>query len=218
MQDHSLDFYHSPNSRSVGVRILLEELGAPYTLHVLNMNREEQRQPAYLAVNPTGKVPAIVQDGALVTEQPAIFIHLADLFPAAGLAPALGDPLRGPYLRWLVYYGSAFEPAIIDKALQRDAGGQRMSPYGDYDSVVNLVSRQVEAGPWILGERMTAADILWGTALGWVTSFKLMPETPAIANYVARIAARPASIRVREADAALAAEQAAATRSSGSGG
>ncbi len=97
--------YHSPRTRSQGVQALLEELGAPYELHVLNMKLDEQRKPAYLAINPLGKVPAIEHRGAVVTEQVAIYIYLADAFPGAGLAPAINDPLRGPYLRWLVFYG-----------------------------------------------------------------------------------------------------------------
>src|SRR3712207_5259004 len=129
----NLVFFHAPNTRSTGARILLEELGAPHELRVLNMKAGEQRNAAYLAVNPLGKVPAIVHDGALVTEQGAIFIYLADLFPEAGLAPAIGDPLRGPYLRWLVYYGSCFEPAMVDRAMKRGPAPPGMSPYRDYD-------------------------------------------------------------------------------------
>src|SRR5215813_9478866 len=89
--------YHSPQTRSSGSLILLEELGAPYELHVLNMKAGEQRQPRYLAVNPMGKVPALKHGDALITEQVAIFLYLADLFPDARLAPPLGDPRRGPY-------------------------------------------------------------------------------------------------------------------------
>src|SRR3569833_2172166 len=108
----NLVFYHSPNTRSGGTRILLEELGADHEMVVLNMKAGEQRKPEYMAVNPLGKVPAIVHDGVLITEQGAIFIYLADLFAEAGLAPPIGDPQRGPYLRFLVYYGSSFEPAV----------------------------------------------------------------------------------------------------------
>src|SRR5690349_16625106 len=104
-----LTFFHSPNSRSTGVRILLEELGAPYQLHALNMKAGEQRQPKYLAINPMGKVPAVLHGDALVTEQVALTIYLADLYPEAGLAPALDHPLRGPYLRLLAFYGACFE-------------------------------------------------------------------------------------------------------------
>src|ERR1700720_1159951 len=124
----TITFFHSPNTRSSGVRILLEELGAPYELRAVNMKAGEQRKPAYLAVNPMGKVPAILHRGELVTEQGAIFIYLADLFPKAGLAPALDDRLRGPYLRWLVYYGSSFDPAVVDRALKREPAPPAMSP------------------------------------------------------------------------------------------
>src|SRR5208337_2478729 len=116
----TITLYHSPNTRSSGILLLLEELGAPYELKLLNLKAGEQRQQPYLAVNPMGKVPAIEHNGAIVTEQVAILIYLADLFPEAGLAPAFDDPLRGPYLRWLVSYAACFEPAVVDRALQRE--------------------------------------------------------------------------------------------------
>jgi len=203
----NLTFFHAPNSRAGAVRILLEELGAPYDLHVLNLKKNEQRAPSYLAVNPMGKVPAIVHDGALVTEQPAIFIYLADLFPEAGLAPALGDPLRGPYLRWLAFYGSSFEPAINDVAMKREPAPPMMCPYGDFDTMLATLTRQLRAGPYLLGERFSAADVLWGTALGWITMFKLVPELPEIMAYIDRVSSRPAARRAAEADARLAAAQ-----------
>ena len=202
-------FYHSPNTRSVGTRILLEELGAPYELRAINMKAGEQRQAGYLAVNPMGKVPAIVHDGALVTEQPAVFLYLADLFPAAGLAPAIGDPLRGPYLRWMIYYGSSFEPAVVDKALKRDQAPLAMCPYGDYDTTLKTLVDVLAVGPYILGERFSAADVLWGTALTWITKFQLVPELPEIMAYIARVNARPSVAKVRALDEALAASHTA---------
>jgi len=191
----NLTLFHAPNSRSGAVRFLLEELGADYHLQVLDLTGNEQRAPAYLAINPMGKVPAILHDGALVTEQPAIFIYLADLFPEAGLAPGLRDPLRGPYLRWMAFYGSSFEPAVIDRAMQREPAPSSICPYGDYDTMLATFTRQLRAGPWLLGERFSAADILWGTALGWITAFKLVPALPEIADYMARVNARPAAQR-----------------------
>ncbi len=208
--DRRVTFFHSPNTRSAGTRILLEELGAPYELKIVNMKAGEQRQAPYLAVNPMGKVPAIKVGDALVTEQIAIGIYLADLFPEAGLAPGLTDPLRGPYLRWMVYYAACFEPAVIDRALKRDPAPLAMCPYGDYDTMLKTVVDQLERGPYLLGERFSVADVLWGTALTWMTSFKLVAELPVIMDYVARAQARPATIKVRELDAALAATQAAA--------
>jgi glutathione S-transferase len=205
-----LTLYHSPCTRSSGTFILLEELGAPFELHVLNFKTGEQRQPDYLAVNPLGKVPAIKHGDAVVTEQGAIYIYLADAFPEAGLAPAIGDPLRGPYLRWLVFYGSAFEPAMIDRAQQRAPESRPMSAYGSYDDVVSLVRAQLAQGPYLFGERFTAADILWGTALRWITSFGLVEATPEIAAYIERVGARPSVAKVAAKDAELVAQHEAA--------
>ena len=200
-------FFHSPNTRSSGTRILLEELHAEYELHALNMKAGDQRKAEYLAVNPMGKVPAIRHGDALVTEQGAVFIYLADLYPEAGLAPGIGDSLRGPYLRWMVYYGSCFEPALIDRAQKRDPAPPSTSPYGDYDTMLKTLTDNLARGPWMLGERFSAADVLWGTALGWTTKFGLVPHTPVIDDYVARVAARPAAVRTRALDAELAAKQ-----------
>ena len=203
----AVTFYHAPNTRSTGVLLLLEELGAPYTLRLLNMKQGENRQPEYLAINPLGKVPAILHGDALVTEQVAIYIFLADLFPTAGLAPAFDNALRGPYLRWLTYYGSCFEPAIIDRSQKRPPAPTGMSPYGDFDTMFGALRAQLERGPFMLGARFQALDVLWGTALGWMGQFGLIPEVPAIKDYVARINARAAMVRGREKDAALAASQ-----------
>jgi glutathione S-transferase len=209
----TLTFFHSPNTRSTGVRILLEELAAPYELHAVNMKAGEQRKPAYLAINPMGKVPAIRHRGALVTEQVAIYIYLADLFPQAGLTPALDSPLRGPYLRWLAFYGSCFEPALVDRAMNREPGRAAMSPYGDYDTMLKALTDQLAKGPYLLGQTVTAADVLWGTALAWTTAFKLVPELPVIADYVARMTARPAVAKVNALEAKLAGEHEAAAKS-----
>jgi glutathione S-transferase len=208
--DRKLVFFHSPNTRSGGTRILLEELGAPYELHAVNMKAGEQRKAEYLAVNPMGKVPAILHGDALVTEQVAVYIYLADTFPKAGLAPALDDPQRGPYLRWMAFYGSSFEPALIDKSMKREPAPASMSTYGDYDTMLKTLTDQLERGPYMLGNRFSAADVLWGTALTWTTSFKLVPELPVIKTYVERINSRPAMRKVKELDAELAARHTAA--------
>ncbi len=201
----SLVFYHTPNTRSTATRILLEELGAVYELRVLDGRKGEQRQPPYLAVNPMGKVPAIVHDGQLVTETVAIFIHLADAFPAAGLAPGIGDPLRGPYLRWMVYYAACFEPAVVDRAQKREQAPLGMSPYGDFDTMLAVLTEQIGKGPFMLGDRFSAADVLWATGLGWTTMFGIVPKLPVIERYVAGIRTRPAFETVRLAEDALAA-------------
>jgi glutathione S-transferase len=205
--DRKLTFYHSPNSRSSGTLFLLEELGAPYDLHVLDIRKGDQRQPAYLAVNPMGKVPGIKHGDALVTEQVAILLYLADTFAEAKLAPSLSDPLRGPYLRWAVFYAACFEPALSDRVAKHEPSAM-MSPYGDFDTMLTALRSQLAQGPYILGERFSVADVLWGSALRWTTMFKLVPETPDIMAYVERVNGRPAAIRAREKDASLAAAQA----------
>ena len=203
--DRHVTLYHSPNTRSTGVLILLEELGADYDLQVLDMKAGEQRRAAYLAVNPMGKVPTLRHGDALITEQVAVFLYLADLYAEAGLAPPIGDPLRGPYLRWMVYYGSCFEPALVDRAMKRDPAPSSTSPYGDYETMLATLTTQLAPGPWMLGVRFSAADVLWGTALRWTTMFKLVPESPLFTDYIARVAARPAAVRARAKDAELAA-------------
>ncbi|HUA80789.1 MAG TPA: glutathione S-transferase family protein [Dyella sp.] len=202
-------FYHAPNSRSGGTHALLEELGADYELHLVNLKSGEQRQPAYRAVNPMGKVPAIRHGDALITEQPAVFLYLADLYADVGLAPAIDDPLRGPYLRWMVYYGSSFEPALVDRSLKREPAPPSTSPYGTWDDVLNTLHAQLAKGPYLLGERFTAVDILWGGALHWTTMFNLVPETTDIRAYIDRVIARPAMQRAAAKDAEFAAQQAA---------
>jgi glutathione S-transferase len=199
--------FHAPNTRSSGVRILLEELGADHEVHPINLGTNEQRGARYMAINPMGKVPAVLHHGALITEQPAIFIYLADLYPEAALAPALNDPLRGPYLRWMIFYGSSFEPALVDRALKRTPAALSTSPYGDFDTMLATLVQQLSQGPYMLGDKFSALDVLWGTALSWTTQFQLVPLLPEIAAYMERVNSRPAVARAQALDAALAAEQ-----------
>src|SRR5262245_18404321 len=176
MSASSVTLFHSPNSRSTGTLNLLVELGAPYSLNVLNMQAGEQRRPAYLAINPMGKVPAIKHGDALITEQVAIFIYLADLFPQAGLAPTVAEQDRGPYLRWLAYYGSCFEPALMDKAMKREPAPPRMCAYGDYDTMLATLVGQLRKGPYMLGDRFSAAGVLWGSGLSYASGLKMVLE------------------------------------------
>ena len=198
-----ITLFHSPQTRSSGTLALLEELHAPYSLHVLNMKAGEQRQSAYLAVNPMGKVPAILHGDVLITEQVAIGIYLADIFPEAGITPAIGDTLRGSYLRWYVFYASCFEPALVDKAMKREPGPVGMVPYGDLDTTMNTLIVQLSKERWLLGDKFTAADVLWGTALTWMTGFGLIAAVAPIKSYIDRWNARPSVKRVAEIDAKL---------------
>lgn len=208
--NHQITLFYSPQTRATGARVLLEELKVPYDLHVLNMKTGEQRQPAYLAINPLGKVPAVRVDDTLVTEQGAIYLYLADLFPEAGLAPALTDPDRGAYVRWLFIYGSCFEPAVVDYYMKREPGSMNETPYASYESLIDMLEETLKTGPYLLGERFTAADLLWGIALRWTTMFGLVEARPAFQAYMDRIGGRASIQKVSADDAAMIAEHEAA--------
>lgn len=205
--NRQVTLFHSPNTRSSGTLILLQELNAEYHLQVLNTKANEQRGSEYLAINPMGKVPAVKHGDVLITEQVAIFLYLADLYSEAKLAPEIGDPLRGSYLRWMVFYGSSFEPAIVDRAQKREPAPPSMSPYGDYDTTLNTLTNQLAKGEYFLGEKFTALDVLWGTALTWATMFQLVPPLPVIQTYVERMNKRPSVAWVKQKDDELAAAQ-----------
>lgn len=205
-KDHQITLFYSPQTRATGARVLLEELKVPYDLHVLNMKTGEQRQPAYLAINPLGKVPAVRVGETLVTEQGAIYLYLADLFPEAGLAPALTDPDRGVYLRWLFIYGSCFEPAVVDRFMKREPGSMNETPYASYESLIDMLEEVLKTGPYLLGERFTAADLLWGIALRWTTMFGLVEARPVFQAYMDRIGGRASIQKVSAEDAAMVAE------------
>lgn len=211
MADRTVTLFHAPRTRSSGVLTLLEELGAPYRLELVDIRDGRHLTTAFRAVNPLGKVPALRDaSGAIVTEQVAIFLHLADLFPEAGMAPPIGDPNRGPYLRWMAFYAACFEPALVDRAMQREPGRRAMSPYGTYDEVMDVLAAALRPGPYLLGETISAADILWGGALSATMRFKVVPERPEFVAYAQRITDRPAAQRARDKDAALIAARDAA--------
>ncbi|MEO6967691.1 MAG: glutathione S-transferase family protein [Rhodanobacteraceae bacterium] len=199
-------FFHNPHSRACMTRALLEELGADVEICPVDFKKDEQHSPEYLKLNPMGKVPAIRQGDMVVTETVALYIYLSDLFPQANLAPALDDPQRGPYLRWLVFYAACFEPAIGDRAMKRAPAPRAQSPYGDFETTLKTLTDQLARGPYLLGERFNAADVLWGNALRWVTGFGMVEATPLIQTYIDRVVSRPAQVRARIADEELAKE------------
>ncbi|SNY91991.1 glutathione S-transferase [Cohaesibacter sp. ES.047] len=202
--ERNLTLYHCPQTRSSSTRIILDELGAPYDLHVMNLKAGENRKPDYLKINPLGKVPAIKHGETIITEQIAIAIYLGDLFTDAGLAPTILDPDRGAYLRWMLFYAACFEPAVVDKAQSRDSGPEAMSVYGSYDQVLEMLEVVLSNGPYLLGDRFSIADIQWASALHWTMMFGAVPERQVFADYRDRIIARPCFQYVFKDDQSLA--------------
>ncbi|MBX9828363.1 MAG: glutathione S-transferase [Xanthobacteraceae bacterium] len=202
-----LTLYHASPSRSSVTLWMLEELGEPYDIKLLKLSEGDQQKPDYLAVNPMGKVPALKHKDVVITEAAAICTYLADAFPQKKLNVPIGDPRRGPYLKWLFFGPSCFEPAMIDRAAPRKEEARRaMLGYGDFDTTMNVVARAVEKGPWILGDQFTAADVIIGSNVYWGMTFNLVPRRPEFDAYAARIAARPAAQRAEAKDKELGAK------------
>jgi len=192
-QPQSLKFYYAPRTRSAVVLWMLEELGVPYEIALIDLRADAQHSPDYLAINPMGKVPAICHNGVAVSETAAILCYLADAFPQARLAPAIGDPRRGPYLKWLFYSSACIEPAMIDKAADRPPTPRAMTGWGSYDLVIETLRDAVgKAAPYILGDRFTTADVSIGSGLRFGMGFRLIPELPEFVTYVERFDERPA--------------------------
>lgn len=202
-------FYTHPMSRGRVARWMLEELGRPYRTEVLGYGTS-MKDPAYLAINPMGKVPVIVHGSTVVTEGAAICAYLADAFPEAGLAPPPGDPRRGSYYRWMFFSAGPLEAALINRALgfQVPADRRRMMGYGCVEDAVNAMEYAVSQSEYIAGDRFTAADVYVGSHIGWGMMFGTLEKRPAFEAYWSRVSSRPAAVRAREIDDALAAAEA----------
>jgi glutathione S-transferase len=202
--DDEIVFYTNPMSRGRIVRWMLEEVGRPYRTVVLDYGTT-MKAPAYLAINPMGKVPAVTWRGVTVTECAAICAWLADACPEAGLAPAFDDPARGTYLRWLFFTAWPVEAAVTAKALNLLAPADKaaMAGYGSFEQVVDALENAVSGGPWILGDRFSAADVYVGSQIMFGLQFGTLPERDAFRAYAERLSGRAAAGRAREMDDAL---------------
>lgn len=190
-----IKFYYNPQSRAAVARWMLEEVGADYDIVPMDFKAGDTRTPAFLAINPMGKIPTIVlPDGPVLTENGAIITWLAAAYPEAGLSPPAGSPEHGTMLRWLFFCGSSFEPALTERMLGSDTSGSSQSPWWNYDDVIDTFEKILQPGPYILGERFSAADVYVAAALGWGTVFGAprLKESDIIQSYVAHATDRPA--------------------------
>jgi len=196
-----LVFYTNPRSRGRIVRWMLEEIGQPYRTEVLDYGTT-MKAPAYLAINPMGKVPALRHGDAVVTETAAICAYLADAFPQAKLAPAPGDRLRAPYYRWLFFAAGPIEAAVSNKAFgfSVPAGREGSVGYGTFERVMNVLETAVARADYLVGDSFTAADIYLGSQIGFGLLFGTIEKRPAFESYWRRISSRPAYGRARKID------------------
>lgn len=197
-----LTFYHAPQSRSFGVLWLLEELGQPYQMELVDIRSEAGAPEDYRAIQPHKKVPAIAHDGTIVTERAAICIYLADAFPQAGLAPALSDPDRAAYLTALVYTDAVLDPVIATRATGIDYAPRNFS-FGSHADAVAYLEKRLSAHDYAAGDRFTAADTQLGSGIHFgMNIIGALPRLPAFEAYMERMLARPALQRTIEKDGA----------------
>ncbi len=197
-----LVFYTNPQSRGRIARWMLEETGADYRTEVVDY-ATRMKGAEYLAINPMGKVPAIVHHGKVVTEGAAICAYLADAFPQAGLAPRPEE--RADYYRWLFFAAGPVEQALTNNSVEFDPSPEqsRRFGYGNYATTVDVLEHAVSAHPYIAGDRFTAADVYVGSAVGWGTLFGTLPKRDAFLAYFERLSGREAFKRAAEKDDAL---------------
>jgi glutathione S-transferase len=197
-----ITLYHHPKSRSTRFIFLLEELEAPYIIQAVT-TRKRDGSGALDPANPHphGKVPAISDDGVVVFESPAIALYLTDRFPKNGIGPLLGDAGRGAYLSWLAYYSGVLEPAFTSKFMSVEVP-RGLAGWVPAEEAMNAVIARLSPGPYLLGEKFSALDVLYGTTFAMFAQSPLLPKSPLIEAYARRVTARPAFARAQAKEGA----------------
>lgn len=203
---HELVLYHHPFSRAASVIWMLEEIGVPYRLEYVDLQRGEQKRDAILALNPMGKIPILVDGDVVVSETSAIGLYLADRYALGRLAPALDAKERGTYLRAMVFPSAVVEPAALARYKGWEVPASNAG-FGDYEAVLTSLDRLIGDGPWVLGERFSMADVVFGANLRYLLRFQLVPTTPGRAAYVERLSDRPALAKADAINAGIIAER-----------
>lgn len=198
----AITLYHHPFSRAANVIWMLEEVGTPYELRYVDLMSGAQKGPEIVALNPMGKLPILVDDGAVVTESAAIALYLADRYAYGRLAPRVDDPARAAYLRWSFFAPSVVEPGAIAKA---NAWSYRegQAGWGSLDAMMTAMESAVSGRDFILGDTFSMADVVFGGTVRFMLMFKMLEPRPALAAYGERLAARPALQRADARNAAV---------------
>lgn len=193
-----MKLYWCPRTRAFRIAWLLEELGQPYERVVIDVRDETARaDPAFRAASPMGKVPALEDGPVALWDSGAIAVYLADAYPEAGLGVPIGDPLRGAFLQWAMYLNAVIEPAMGER-FRGDEPNPLRNGYGSFDQMIETLEKGLATGPWILGERFTAPDVLLGSGAYFMQLFGALPTGhAAIDAYIERCRARPAFQRAQ---------------------
>ncbi|AEI63139.1 glutathione S-transferase family protein [Corallococcus macrosporus] len=190
----TMKLYFNPRSRAAIARWMLDECGAPYEIVPIDFEKKENKSPEFLKINPAGKLPALVDGDTRLFEGAAICLYLADKFPEAQLAPKLGDKDRGRYLSLMVYSTSQLEPAMSDHMMKLPTSPSR--GWTDFETALNVIEGELGQGPYLFGERFTAADVMIGSMFIWMRIFGSKTGRPALEAYVERLLARPKGMKL----------------------
>jgi len=200
-----MKLYFAQKTRATRPRWLLEELGVPYELVPVDLLQREHKSPEYLRVHPMGSMPALEDDGHAVFESAAILLHLADKFPEAGFAPALGTVERAEYYQWMMFCMATMEPPLSaysahsrflpehERVTAEAERGQKR-----FTDIARMLEEKLKGRSFLVGERFTAADVVMASILNWGGGMGLLEDFPALRSYVERQMARPAAQRAQQ--------------------
>jgi glutathione S-transferase len=204
--DADITLFYAPKTRAFRALWFLEELGRPFRIEAVDLQRNEHKRADFLKLNPMGKLPTVVDQGVPIAESGAILLHLSDKYSTGVLAPRLDDPRRADFLRWLFFAAGVMEPAFGEKFFKWELPASQVA-WGSFVTMEKTVTDAILKGPWLLGEQFTAADVFVGSNLHWGTLWKLFPAEGAVVDYVGRCAARPALRRALELEERFIADQ-----------
>jgi glutathione S-transferase len=187
----SIVLYHHPFTRAANVVWLLEEVGVPYELRFVDLQKGEHKEQELVSLNPMGKLPVLVDGESVVTEVAAIALYLADRYAYGRLAPKAEDPARATYLRWSFFAPSVIEPGAMAKH-QSWAFRESNAGWGSYDAMLAAIESAISGRDFLLGETFSMADAVFGGTLRYMMMFKLIEPRPTFGAYVDRLNARPA--------------------------
>lgn len=187
-----MKLYWSAHTRSLRAMWMLEEVGVEYERVVVDLTKPlAGRGAEFLAASPMGKVPALEDGEVRMSDSAAICLYLADRYAPGRLAPAIDDPERGRFLSWMI-----FTPGVIEPSMAEKAGGWTPQPshhgWGSFEAMIRTLEEGLSPGPWLLGKRFTAADVMVGSSAAFMRIFKMLPSSPVIEAYADRCLARPA--------------------------
>jgi glutathione S-transferase len=186
-----MKLYFNPKSRATIAKWMLDECGAQYEIVPIDLEKQEQKSPEFLAINPAGKLPALVDGDTRLFENAAIGLYLGDKFAAANVAPKTGSPDRGRYLSLMVYSTSQLEPSMGDALLKQATVPSR--GWTDFETAKGVIERELGDGPYLFGQQFTLADIMIGSMFMWARIWGTHTGRAKLEAYVDRLSQRNAA-------------------------